>query len=438
MADGMALASAWKNVRAVLGRLSVDGDNVRDPLVTAAGVLAISALLFIFYAAVRTEWPTSYVSASADVGLIVNRNICRYLAFMFVPTYVVTLLVSTTVSSFGGTAMACALGGAALHLARTQVVHYFKTVVRIENHTRLPSTLVVIAAMLGTLGSAALGGLGPGPFTAVVPPIDEFFKSLWTTIFVALLAVAALRISRDTSSADTLVKRSRQELGEDLIKFARDEATRAGADPVLVEGILLTENLQRPRWIRRLERWKGLLQSEGTYGIMQVHSDVPMDDKSSVRLAISKHLSDVVVRRDEWGFYDEDDLRRVLSSYNPSADFVEVAQSLISEIYYETYKQKQADEDSRTDEEKLQERVTLALTVWKEMARRIVTQEEGVVDIARLSISDLRTMADIVERLPAPRDSADEAMRESAQAALRASDLDGTLTSNRTSDSRPG
>ncbi|MEG3636699.1 hypothetical protein [Micromonospora palythoicola] len=410
---------------------------MRDPLVTAAGVLAISALLFIFYAAIRTEWPTSYVSASADVGLIVNRNICRYLAFLFVPTYVVTLLVSTTVSSFGGTAMVCALGGAALHLARTQVVYYFKTVVRIKNHTRLPSTLVVIAAMLGTLGSAALGGLGPGPFTAVVPPIDEFFKSLWTTIFVALLAVVVLRISRDTSSAAALVERSRQELGADLIKFARDEATRAGTDPVLVEGILLTENLQRPRWIRRLERWKGLLQPEGTYGVMQVHSDAPIDDKSSVRLAISKHLCGVVVRRNEWGFYD-DDLRRVLSSYNPSADFVNVAQLLIGEIYYETYGQKQEDEDPLADEEKLQERLTLALTVWEEMAKRIVAKEEGVVDIARLSISDLRAMAHIVERLPAPRDSVDEAMRESAQAALRASDLDGTLDSNRTYDSRSG
>ncbi|MER5455246.1 hypothetical protein ABT008_10695 [Micromonospora sp. NPDC002389] len=404
---------------------------------TAAGVLAISALLAIFYAAIQTEWPTSYVSASADVGLIVNRNICRYLAFLFVPAYVVTLLVSTTVSSFGGTAMACALGGATLHLARTQVVHYFKTVVRIRNHTRLPSTLVVIAAILGTLGSAALGGLGPGPFTAVVPPIDEFFKSLWTTIFVALLAVVALRISRATSSAEALVKRSRQELGQELIKLARDEATRAGTDPALVEGILLAENLQRPGWIRRLERWKGLLQPEGTYGVMQVHSDAPIDDKSSVRLAISKHLCGVVVRRNEWGFYG-DDLRRVLGSYNPSADFVKVAQMLIDEICYETYKKKQEGEDSLTDEEKLQERLALALAVWEEMAKRIVAKEEGVVDIARLSISDLRAMTQIIERLPAPRDSVDEIMGNPRQAALRVSGIDETLDNNHTYDSRSG
>ncbi|MER5335875.1 hypothetical protein [Micromonospora sp. NPDC002717] len=397
---------------------------MKDWLVTASGAVAIVGLLYLFYAAVRTRWPESYVSASTDVGLIINRNITRYLAFMFGPAYIITLIVSTTVDRFGGKGVISALAGALIHVGRTQGVHYFKHVARNGNHTRLPATIVAIVAALGTLASAGLGGLGPGPFTAVVPPIDEFFKSLWTTIFVALLAVAVLRASKDTTSAAVLAERSKREVGEDLLRFAREEAEKAGVDPILLEGILLTENLQRPKWVRRLERWKGWLRPEGTYGVMQVHSAVPLSDRSSVLRAISDHLSNVVVRRGQWTYYDREDLRRTLSQYNSNEDFVEVACEIVEEISHSAVADS-GRRDGRTREEQLAERVNLALAVWKEMAMRMAAGEEGVVAIARLPISDLRTIAEIVERLPKPSSAAEEDAKVSVLAALEGSGLEG-------------
>ena len=201
---------------------------MKDVLVTASGAFSIAVLLYIFYAAVRTNWPISYVSASADFGLVVNRNVLRYMAFMLAPAYLAALVVSTTVSRFGGSPMVCALVGAALHLARTQVPYYLKHVARIDNHTRFPAVLVVVAVVSGVLASAALGGLGSGPFTAVVPPVDEFFKSLWSTVLVGLLGIAILRASRQSNSMDGLVERSRTEVGEGLLYFARNEAVKAG------------------------------------------------------------------------------------------------------------------------------------------------------------------------------------------------------------------
>jgi hypothetical protein len=387
---------------------------MREWLITSAGACSIAILLFIFYAAIKTRWPESYVSASEDVGLIINRNVGRYLLFMLLPTYIVSLIVTTTTKGYGGNPTICALAGVFIHLTRTQGRHYVQHVARTRNHTRLPATFVTGAVVIGGIAAAFVGSLGPGPFTAVVPPIDEFFKSLWTTVFVALLAVVALRMSHDTTSAWTLAQQSRKEVGGDLLRFAREESKSKGADPVLVEGILLTENLQRPKWIRRLERWKGWLSPEGTYGVMQVRSATPLSDHESIVRAISEHLVTVRVRRDRYGFYDHENLRLALRDYNSNEDFVQTAADIIGSIDIPN----PISSESHSSEELIEERVSLAVAIWTHVASRIATKS-GIASIAKLPITDLRTFHEIVERLPIPEDPASQALAESIRTALK-------------------
>ncbi|MEU4426199.1 hypothetical protein AB0F81_36730 [Actinoplanes sp. NPDC024001] len=305
---------------------------MKEAGITAPGALLIPAILYIFYSAVHTRWPESYVSASEDVGLVINRSVTRYLLFLTVPTYLVTLIVATTVDRFRGSALVCALLGAAIHVGRTQFAHYFRVIRRVHNHTRLPAVLVAASAAGLVFGSALLGSLGPGPFTAVVPPVDEFFKSLWTTMLVALLAVFAVKTWGDTSSGYTLVVRSRREVGPELLAFAEEKAKEAGADPTLVEAVLLAENLQRPSWVRRLERWKGRIRGEGTYGVMQVRSDRPISDRESIAVAIERFFARAEVPREAFG-YEQEALETFLFGYNPDENFIETTTRIIDEIF---------------------------------------------------------------------------------------------------------
>jgi hypothetical protein len=140
--------------------------------VTLLGAAVVAAVLYLFYFAIHTEWPTHYVSIGADLGVVVNRSISRYLAFRTVPTYLICLLVATTCSREGGHGLASALIGAAIQTGRTNVRHLAFTWRRNHDVTRLPIMMVDGSTILLTLGAAALGGLGTGSFDDVVPRPD--------------------------------------------------------------------------------------------------------------------------------------------------------------------------------------------------------------------------------------------------------------------------
>ncbi len=117
----------------------------------------------------------------------------------------------------------------------------------------------------------------------------------------------------------------------DLLSLADELSEEHNADPVLVKAILLVESLQRPAWIRSIERQAGRLLPIGTYGLMQVSSDVPLSDAESLEIAISSRLAGrtVPLKGDEYPDYDA--LNRHIRSYNGNPRFV----SLVEEIYFE-------------------------------------------------------------------------------------------------------
>ncbi len=202
--------------------------------------------------------------------MIVNRTMVRFAAFALGPPYIVALLVGTTVARAGGSGMLVAvligLFQALYFRGRSAV----RTLRYDHSAMRVPTVVTELGLAACTLGVAALGGLGPGPLGFIVPPVDELFKALWGTTFVVI--AAAIVIQKTTVQLDVgrLVQRSRREVGDRLRQLARAEATEAGADVTLVETILLTENLQRPTWFRRLERVKGKVFPRGSYGLLAV------------------------------------------------------------------------------------------------------------------------------------------------------------------------
>jgi hypothetical protein len=297
-----------------------------------SGTIAGCALIYLFYTAVRTRWPANYASSTNDFGMIVNRTVARYTAFALAPTYIVGLLAGTTVTRAGGDGRLTALSIGAFHVLRMYSVKITRTLRNDHTATRIPALILDGTLAAGVILIAYVAGLGPGRFTFVVPPVDEFFKSLWGTVFVAM--VAAIVISKTNVQFDIarLITRSRKEVGAKLITLARDEAKRVGASPDLAEAVLLTENLQRPRWFRTLERVKGRIFPRGSYGVMQVMADRPLSDEESIRKAVEIHLPDIQVDHDKNGYPVHRSLDAALKTYNPDSVFVDLASSIYWQI----------------------------------------------------------------------------------------------------------
>ncbi len=91
------------------------------------------------------------------------------------------------------------------------------------------------------------------------------------------------------------------------------------------------ENLQRPGWIRAIERTAGRLLPIGSYGLMQVQSDAPISDSESIERAISTNLAERSVPTTPEGYVDSEALRSQIRSYNGNERFVD----LVEMVYYE-------------------------------------------------------------------------------------------------------
>jgi hypothetical protein len=280
----------------------------------------------MFYTAVRTEWPSNYVSIDADYGVIINRSFLRYALFTLGPTYLVSLFATTLCNRFGGHGVGCGVLIAIVHVIKNNGRHAFLVMRYRHDQARYP-LLIVDVFNIGVVFVAALAGaVGPGPFPDIVPSASDFFSSLWTTAFVAVVAICLLYATKNRTTLDKLLQRSQAET-RDLTPIALSLAGKHGTDPALVLAIMYAENLQRPHWVRTLERIKGKIWPAGSYGVMQISSNRPLSDLESVHKAVTERLSGKSVPHGEYS-YDYEELENTLREWNDNDEFVTLARQL--------------------------------------------------------------------------------------------------------------
>jgi hypothetical protein len=86
---------------------------------------------------------------------------------------------------------------------------------------------------------------------------------------------------------------------------------------------------QRPEIPKDLERLKGRVAKDGTYGLMQVRSQGPISDKQSIESAVSKYFANTAgaVGEDTWDRLVR--LRPVAATYNENPNFVDMVMQAI-------------------------------------------------------------------------------------------------------------
>jgi hypothetical protein len=172
----------------------------------------------------------------------------------------------------------------------------------------------------------------------VLPSPEDIAAALWTGVIAAIAGAYLVNASRRAPAPqpDELMARSRRTVPPELWMLAETSATENGTDPSLVQSILLTENLQRPPWFRRLEFLKAKLGFAGTYGVMQVGSTSHVSDADSVRLACEGHLKNLQPRFSEYGGADPESLNELIRLHNEDPAFIE----MVRNFYYRLHEQR--------------------------------------------------------------------------------------------------
>lgn len=304
----------------------------------AAGV-AGAAFLFMYFRVAEAKWPNSYFAAGDARSFRISRHPLRYVAFRFAPVAIVSYFMVAVLSNGGQPYIVAVLTFGALHL----VLHIGSAVTNVATAAKTslwdrPSLLVgyglVVAGVVAAVPLGSLAGQHQ-QLQALVPPPSQLTASLWTGVFAAVAGAFLLRATQGGEiTTDEMIAHVRSNVSGDIWRRADAAAAAHDADQLLVHAVLIGECLQRPSWIRRLERIKGRLLPAGTYGVMQAYADHPLTDEESVELAVQGKLAGITVPMDS-GYPDQGSLRNIVSTYNRRTGFVDLVVDIYQTLYFE-------------------------------------------------------------------------------------------------------
>lgn len=289
-------------------------------------LLSVGAAVFLrmLYAAAKVSWPMSYfeIGTGPLSGLdpLVSRTWPRYFLFRTLPVFAVVTFVVTTAGAWGRNPWLVGGTTAVLYIA----LSFLPTLASRQRRQEVGQRTIVF-----WVASAALVLLAAGTAVALrshtsglVPSSREVVVAVWVAAFVSVIALGAARQLSPRLDSGTALQRSRLELDPSLLDATRALCERYDASVELATAIMIYENLQRPKWFRRLERAVGEIgRLDGTYGIMQVRYPKPVNDLQSVELAVTRLVGTARKAGEHEAAYDKR-LWDAVSAYNSNPHFI--------------------------------------------------------------------------------------------------------------------
>lgn len=278
----------------------------------------------MFFRAVESHWPATYLALSSGVDYAISRHLIRYLSFRLLPVVTVCVFVAVTLTRSGLPPVFPILAVGLAHASLTSG-RAFVAQLRSRLRRQRPLLLLVHLVVSFAVVAAAIGGLLVSPFLAsYIPPLEQVSSDLWTGLIAGIVGAYAVRVTgpRHVDSAKAFSD-SRASIPDGLWGEVPSIAEEAEADPVLIQAVMLVENIQRPSWIRQLERKAATwFQKPATLGILQVRADPTETDEEILVRAINERFSQWDVWDDDSVDYDQ--LERFARTYNRDPKFLEM------------------------------------------------------------------------------------------------------------------
>lgn len=294
-------------------------------LPTTGSVLLGMLFLHMFFRTVESRWPTSYFALASGPDYAISRNLLRYLSFRLVPVFVVGIFVAVTLERAGLAPALAVISIGVLHACSTSGRALFADVRSPRRRQRSLRILVHLVVVVAVVLVALLSLWAAPTFSTVVPGIDRISSDLLTGLVAGVIAAYAIQVSSGSHlEMDRVLKASRKAIPDHLWDAVPELAAAADADVTLIRAVMLVENIQRPAWVRRLERigsW--MIGKPGTLGILQTRGTATATDEQLLRKAIRDQFRRQRPPADLSAYESWDWLDRFARRYNPDRNFVD-------------------------------------------------------------------------------------------------------------------
>jgi hypothetical protein len=277
--------------------------------------MTLGFLLNIFYVSLKHVWPQNYFGLSGSVDPIISRNLVRWTVFRFVPPVIAAAAASLTAQRAAGFPLVAAAFTIALHVGR--LIKPTIQAVRRRYWSAFIYYALLISILLLAMGLATVGR---NIFSPVVPEPKELVANIWAGFLAAIGAIYLQRVVLLRKKPRDLMEQSFDEIPLKLRVYAWRKARAAGIDPRIPLAIMSAENLQRPSWVRQLERLVPR-RLGGTRGIMQQSN--ARSDIDSIDLAFTHYFTDQNTAGTHLSFTH-------FSRYNNDKNFISLAASAFS------------------------------------------------------------------------------------------------------------
>lgn len=307
-------------------------------------ILLINITIYIFYRFFETGWPTSYFTENDKTGLIISVTPLRFFIFRILPVFLISFLflrifkISDISSNIGLVGIMSTL----LHLMTTNFIAVYKLFSRDSsiksyfNKTNqflyhfITITCIILVGYLAGICSKN------NFFDQYLPTQQGLIDNVWSSIIYTVFFIGFWKfyVSQKEKSIESILERSISQIRKNnkITDAIKKFSLLNQAKPEFIEAICVVENIQRPKWFRRIEQFL----PNSSYGIMQIHSKSKISDEESIKLASSKFLQ----QTDNISHIEE--LETILYSYNNSSDFVELVEKALElingSLYYELIK----------------------------------------------------------------------------------------------------
>lgn len=296
-------------------------------LLTAA---IVNAVLYVFYDFFKIKWPEFYFSTGDITSFIVSVSPFRYFAFRFLPVLLANILVIAIFKDHLSLndMLRAGFASGVFYAARSDLVTLWGLLIvskQTKPFNKSSQVILHIVASAFIVACSLVGGyLARLPMVAYIIPsttvlIDNIYSSFITAVLVVYLY--KLYSSRGKDQEIYLADATRN-LPSDIVKLIEAESKKHRANKNLVLAVCATENIQRPKWVRKLENLKGLVFPKGTYGIMQVSSREPLTDEESVVKSVKKYFSHTRTAK------GNSELKKIVMRYNNSEQYIDIVMNV--------------------------------------------------------------------------------------------------------------
>lgn len=293
-------------------------------------ILLSLILLKLAYELLKTKWPEYYFSFSEENSLFISLRPYRFISFRALPIFVITLPILGTLArdySFGYIVITSAVisllhalmtnGRAVYLLAKnsSDIKTYFNKPTQIIYHL----CTIFLCCFCGILS----GYLAQTDFVKnASPTLMGMRDNLWSSALIVLIGVYGLKSYKNEVDIDRVFRKTLEEIKPNLKIYLQEKCKGYNANYNLALAVCLTESIQRPVWLRGIEKIKSIFYKAGTYGIMQVKADHRLSDEESIDLAVANKLRDSASATDE-------EIEKIILQYNSSENF----QSMVKQAY---------------------------------------------------------------------------------------------------------